>query len=117
MSVSREIAQARTYSSAFGVLSYQMLGASVVVAFIAPSWWWSLFVPIVFGVMAMFKPTRILILISLSSFWALLVQQLALEGISEIMSYVFAFLAFILTYAINNAGMTGLQDAVPDLKA
>ena len=114
MSVARGIAQAKTYSQAYTFLSLQMLVLAVAVGAYGQHWWWGVFVPFVFVFMSMNKWTRLFILISLSSFWAFVIQQISDEAGAELWSFLIGLFAFFTIYAINAAGMIGLDHAVPD---
>lgn len=115
MTVSRDIAQARSYSAAFNVLCLQILAVSFIVAVYGQHWWYGLFVPIGFGVIALHKLSRLIIVIALSFFWALLVQIIAADAGIGAWSFLFAAFAFILSYGVNSAGMIGYLHSIPDL--
>lgn len=117
MSVSRDIAQARTYSSAYSVLCIQILAVAIMLGAYAPHWWWAISVPFVVVFMSMNRWSRAFVLIALSSFWGFLFQQISVESGAGLWSYLVAGFAFLVAYGINATGMVGLDHSIPDLSS
>ena len=116
MTVSRDIAQARTNAAAYKVLCFQLLAVSIAVGAYSPHWWYGVFVPFVFAILAMFRYPRVMIVIALSAFWALLLYRISVEAGVGLWSYLFGCISFTVAYGVNAAGMIGLQHSVPDLR-
>lgn len=115
MSVAKGIAQAKTYSGAYTVLSLQILAVAVLVGAYGQHWWWGVFVPFIIVLMSMNQWTRLVVLIALSGFWAFLFQQLTEQGGAGFWSYAVGLGAFAISYGINSVGMIGLDHSMPDL--
>jgi len=114
MSVAKGIAQAKTYSGAYTVLSLQILAVAVLVGAYGQHWWWGVFVPFVIVFMSMNRWTRLVVLIALSCFWAFLFQQLTEQGGAGFWSYAVGLGAFAVSYGINSVGMIGLDHSMPE---
>jgi len=115
MSVSRDIAQANTYASAFQVLMFQVVAVSIAIGAYSPHWWYGVMVPFVFGLGSLLAVFRVIVVVTFSAFWALLIWQIARELGANFSAYLFGVLVFISAYVINAAGMIGLHHSVPDL--
>jgi len=115
MNVAREIAQAKSYSQAYSVLSYQIAAASIAFGVYGPHWGWGFVAFVTLVVLSTFKWTSFLILVVFSSFWAFVAHKIGTELDSGIWSYAIGLIAFLISYGVNLTGMVGLEHSVPNL--